>query len=184
MEKSKQLQAGDRVPDVVFKTRFGDALVCGDSSGSWKDVKSNDIFAGKKLIVFALPGAFTPTCSSTHLPGYEAHCKDLKSLGIDEVYCISVNDAFVMDNWARDLRCPSIKLLPDGNADFTRGMGMLVSKRNLGFGERSWRYSMLVEGGVIKKIFAEPGFSDDCETDPFEVSDADTMLAYLRGNAK
>jgi len=184
MDKMKQLQAGDRVPEVVFKTRVGDALVCGDSSGSWKDVTTADVFAGKKVIVLALPGAFTPTCSSTHLPGYEAHYKDLKSLGIDEVYCISVNDAFVMDNWARDLRCPGVKLLPDGNADFTRGMGMLVSKRNLGFGERSWRYSMHVEDGVIKKLFAEPGFSDDCETDPFEVSDADTMLAYLRGGSK
>lgn len=184
MQKTSKLQEGNRVPDVVFKTRVGDALVCGDNTGTWKDVTTTDIFSGKKVIVFALPGAYTPTCSSTHLPGYEDHCKDLKALGIDDVYCVSVNDAFVMDNWAHALRCQNVKFLPDGNSDFTRGMGMLVSKHNLGFGERSWRYSMLVEDGVIKKIFAEPGFSDESATDPFEISDADTMLAYLRGDAK
>ena len=184
MEKTKQLQAGERVPDVVFKTRVGDAPVCGDSSGLWHDVTTADIFTGKKVIVFALPGAFTPTCSSTHLPGYETRYEELAALGINAVYCISVNDAFVMDNWARDLRCKNVKLVPDGNADFTHGMGMLVEKRNVGFGERSWRYSMLVDDGVITKLFVEPGFSDDCSTDPFEVSDADTMLAYLRGGTK
>ncbi len=180
MEKNKQLQAGDHVPDVIFKTRVGDGPVCGDSSGTWQDVTTEEIFAGKKIIVFALPGAFTPTCSSTHLPGYESHSETFKELGIDDVFCLSVNAAFVMDKWVRELRSKTVKLLPDGNADFTRGMGMLVSKRNLGFGERSWRYSMLVNDGVIEKMFIEDGFMDECPTDPFEVSGADTMLSYLR----
>lgn len=184
MDNTNRLQPGDRVPEVIFKTRIGDGPVCGDNAGSWKDVTTADVFAGKKVIVFALPGAFTPTCSSAHLPGYKAHYDEFGKFGVDDIYCLSVNDAFVMDRWARELRAAPVKFLPDGNTDFTRSMGMLVGKRDLGFGERSWRYSMLVNDGVIKKIFAEAGFSDDCPTDPFEVSDADTMLAYLRGDAK
>lgn len=176
----KPLKEGDRVPETIFKTRIGDAPVCGDNSGTWKDLPSSEVFAGRTVIVFALPGAFTPTCSSTHLPGYDGACGAFDGFGIDDVYCLSVNDAFVMDKWALELRCKNVKLLPDGNADFTRGMGMLVQKRNLGFGERSWRYSMLVKDGIIMKLFAEPGMMDDCPADPFEVSGAENMLEYLR----
>ena len=132
-------------------------------------------------MVFGLPGAFTPTCSSTHAPGYEAHYDDIKNLGVDEVYCLSVNDAFVMKQWADKLGISKVKMLPDGNAEFTERMGMLVKKENLGFGSRSWRYSMLVDDGVITQIFVEPNFSDNCETDPFEVSDAETMIKHLKG---
>jgi len=174
------VSAGSRVPEVVFKTRIRDAEVAGDNPFRWQDVTSEQIFKGKKVVLFGLPGAFTPTCSTTHLPGYEKHYADFKALGVDEVYCLSVNDAFVMKQWADKLGAVNVKLLPDGNADFTRGMGMLVHKRDLGFGERSWRYSMYVEDGEIKKKFVEPGFSHDCPTDPFEVSDAETMLAYLK----
>ncbi len=170
------------VPTVIFKIRVGDGPVCGGSDGHWQDVATNELFSGKKIIAFALPGAYTPTCSSTHVPGYEAHYDELKSCGIDEVYCVAVNDAFVMQQWAHSLGIQNVKMLPDGNAAFARGMGMLVSKENLGFGERSWRYSMFVENGVIKKLFIEPGISDNCPTDPFEVSVADTMLSYLKGN--
>ena len=175
---------GVRVPEVIFKTRVRDESVGGDNPYRWQDVSSGEIFNGKKIVVFGLPGAFTPTCSSTHLPGFEAKYDELKALGIDEVYCLSVNDAFVMKQWADKLGVKKVKMLPDGNGDFARGMGMLVKKENLGFGERSWRYSMLVEDGIIKKLFIEPGFSDDCPDDPFEVSDADTMLAHLRGSAR
>jgi len=143
-------------------------------------VSSEEIFDGKKVIVFALPGAFTPTCSSTHLPGYERHYEEFKALGIDEIYCLSVNDAFTMFQWGRHQGVKNVKLLPDGSAKFTRLMGMLVKKDNLGFGDRSWRYSMLVEDGKITKLFQEEGKCDDCPTDPFEVSDADTMLNYLK----
>jgi peroxiredoxin len=171
---------GQKVPDVTFKTRVRDEAVGGDNPYRWQDMSSQEIFGGKKLVVFGLPGAFTPTCSSTHAPGYEAHYDEFKNLGVDEVYCLSVNDAFVMKKWADDLGVCKVKMLPDGNADFTRGIDMLVKKENLGFGDRSWRYSMLVEDGVISQVFAEEGYSDNCATDPFVVSDADTMLAYLK----
>jgi peroxiredoxin len=161
-----------------------DESVGGDNPYRWQDRTTDEIFAGKKIVLFGLPGAFTPTCSSTHLPGYEAHYDDFKKLGIDEVICLSVNDAFTMFQWAKNLGVSKVYMLPDGNADFTRGMGMLVKKEDLGFGERSWRYSMYVEDGAIKKLFIEPGFSDNCPTDPFEVSDAETMLAYLQGSPK
>lgn len=170
------------VPNVVFKTRVRDESVDGPNPYRWEDVSSDDIFKGKKVVVFALPGAFTPTCSSTHLPGYEAAYDDLKALGVDEVYCLSVNDAFVMFQWAKHQVVEKVKMLPDGSGDFTKGMGMLVKKDNLGFGDRSWRYSMYVEDGAVKKIFSEMGFSDNCELDPFEVSDAQTMLNYLKEN--
>jgi peroxiredoxin len=173
-------QEGKNVPSVVFKTRVRDESVGGPNPYRWQDVSSGELFKGKKVVVFALPGAFTPTCSSTHLPGYEAAYNDFKALGVDEVYCLSVNDAFVMFQWARHQNIEKVKMLPDGSAEFTREMGMLVKKDNLGFGERSWRYSMYVEDGVIKKIFSETGFSNNCETDPFEVSDAGTMLNYLK----
>ena len=170
-----------KVPDIVFKTRVRDESIGGDNPFRWQDVTTKDVFAGKKVIVFSLPGAFTPTCSSTHLPRYEELYAEIKGLGVDEIYCMSVNDAFVMYQWGLKLGAKNVKLLPDGNGEFNRKMGMLVEKSNLGFGMRSWRYSMLVNDGKVEKLFAEPGFSDNCETDPFEVSDADTMLAYLKG---
>lgn len=168
-----------RVPNVVFKTRVRDESIGGDNPFRWQDVTTDDIFKGKSVIVFALPGAFTPTCSSTHLPGYEEHYDELKAKGIDEVYCLSVNDAFTMFQWGKRQEVNKVKLLPDGNGEFTRGMNMLVKKENLGFGERSWRYSMHVVDGEIKQLFAEPGQMDNCPDDPFEVSGVDTMLDYL-----
>lgn len=168
-----------RVPNVVFKTRVRDESIGGDNPFRWQDVTTDDIFKGKNVIVFALPGAFTPTCSSTHLPGYEEHYEELKAKGIDEVYCLSVNDAFTMFQWGKRQEVNNVKLLPDGNGEFTRGMNMLVKKENLGFGERSWRYSMHVVDGEIKQLFAEPGQMDNCPDDPFEVSGVDTMLDYL-----
>ncbi|MDB5260592.1 MAG: Redoxin domain protein [Candidatus Nomurabacteria bacterium] len=175
-----QKKEGDSVPQVTFKTRVRDESVGGENPFRWQDVTTDEIFKGKKVIVFGLPGAFTPTCSSTHAPGYEKHYDEFKNLGVDEIVCISVNDAFVMYNWKKNLNVEKVFMLPDGNADFTREIGMLVKKTNLGFGERSWRYSMFVEDGIIKKLFIEPGFSDNYDSDPFEVSDADTMLEYLK----
>lgn len=175
--------AKTRVPDVVFKTRVRDESVPGPNPYRWEDVSSDDIFTDKTVVLFALPGAFTPTCSSTHLPGYEEKYEQFKALGVDDVYCLSVNDAFTMFQWGKHLGIEKVKLLPDGSGNFTRLMGMLVRKDNLGFGERSWRYSMLVEDGVITALFSEQGMSDDCPTDPFEVSDADTMLNHLQSRA-
>lgn len=171
------------VPDVTFKTRVRDESIDGPNPFVWKDITTDDIFNNKSVVVFSLPGAFTPTCSSTHLPEYEERYQEFKDLGVDEVYCLSVNDAFVMYNWAKDQGIEHIKMIPDGSAEFTRKMGMLVKKDNLGFGLRSWRYSMHVVDGEIKKIFVEEGFSDDCPTDPFSVSDAGTMLEYLKERA-
>lgn len=169
-----------QVPAVTFKTRVRDESVPGENPFRWQDVTSAEIFNGKKIALFALPGAFTPTCSSTHLPRFEALYDEFKAQGVDEIYCLSVNDAFVMFQWGRHMGVEKVKLLPDGSGEFTRKMGMLVHKDNLGFGLRSWRYSALIDNGEVVKVFSEPGFSDNCETDPFEVSDADTLLAYIK----
>jgi glutaredoxin-like protein len=161
---------GQNVPQMIFRTR---------RNHEWVDVNSDDVFKGKTVIVFSLPGAFTPTCSSTHVPRYNQLAPLFKQHGVDEVVCISVNDAFVMNEWQKEQNAHNVTFLPDGNGDFSRGMGMLVSKDELGFGDRSWRYSMLVKDGVIEKMFIEP----DEPGDPFEVSDADTMLGYIAPNA-
>jgi glutathione-dependent peroxiredoxin len=160
-----------RVPEVTFRTR---------SEGQWKNVTTKDLFAGKRVVVFALPGAFTPTCSSSHVPRYNELLPAFRAAGVDSVVCISVNDAFVMESWAKDQNADDLVFVPDGNGEFTAAMGMLVDKRNLGFGQRSWRYSMFVDDGVIKKMFIEP----EVEGDPFTVSDADTMLKHLAPDAK
>lgn len=165
-----QNREGQKVPNVVFKTRTNDEFV---------DVTTDEIFKGKTVLVFSLPGAFTPTCSSTHLPRFNELAGTLKDNGVDDIICMSVNDAFVMDSWKQDQEAENVTLIPDGNGDFTDGMDMLVDKSDLGFGKRSWRYSMLVKDGVIEKQFIEPNVPGD----PFEVSDADTMLNYINPNA-
>lgn len=171
-----------RVPNCVFKTRVRNDALGGPNPFEWKDVTTDEVFKGRRVVVFALPGAFTPTCSSSHLPRYEELYDEFRNLGVDEVYCLSVNDAFVMFQWGKAQGADKVKLLPDGNGEFTRKMGMLVDKSNLGFGMRSWRYSMFVEDGEVRKVFSEPGYEDNCPQDPFQVSDADTMLNWLKEN--
>jgi peroxiredoxin len=173
----------NRVPQVTFHTRVRDESVPGPNPFRWQDLSSDEIFGGRKVVLFSLPGAFTPTCSSNHLPRYEELHDEFRALGVDQIICLSVNDAFVMFQWGKQVGARNVFLLPDGNGEFTRKMGMLVDKSNLGFGMRSWRYSMLVNDGTIEKLFSEPDFGDNCPIDPFEVSDADTMLAYLKGSA-
>jgi thioredoxin-dependent peroxiredoxin len=170
-----------KVPDVVFKTRVRDESVSGPNPFRWQDRTTKEIFGGKRVVLFALPGAFTPTCSSTHLPRYEELYDEFKAQGIDQIICLSVNDAFVMFQWGKQIGAKNVFLLPDGSGEFTRKMGMLVDKSNLGFGMRSWRYAMVVNDGNIEKMFSESGYEDNCAIDPFEVSDADTVLAYLKG---
>ena len=162
---------GNKVPQTTFHTRV---------NHEWIDVSTDEIFKGKTVVVFSLPGAFTPTCSSTHVPRYNQLTPTFKQHGIDDVICVSVNDAFVMNEWKKEQRADNVTFIPDGNGDFSRSMGMLVAKNKLGFGDRSWRYSMLVKDGVIEKMFIEP----DKPGDPFEVSDADTMLAYIAPNVE
>ena len=161
---------GQRVPDVTFKTRQGE---------DWADVSTSDLFDGKKVVVFSLPGAYTPTCSSTHLPRFNELAATFKANGIDDVVCMAVNDPFVMSEWGKAQEAESLTLIPDGNGKFSEGMGLLVDMSDLGFGKRSWRYSMLVNDGKIEKMFIEP----EKEGDPFEVSDADTMLKYVAPKA-
>lgn len=169
------------LPNVVFKTRVRDESVEGSNPFRWQDTSTADLCAGKKVVIFALPGAFTPTCSSTHLPRYEELYDEFKAQGVDAIICLSVNDAFVMYQWGKQIGAKNVHLLPDGSGEFTRKMGMLVNKDNLGFGMRSWRYALVADDMKIEKMFVEPEFSDNCPTDPFEVSDADTVLAYLKG---
>ncbi len=165
-----QNREGQRIPQAVFRTR---------RDHEWVDVTTDEIFRGKTVVVFALPGAFTPTCSSTHVPRYNQLAPAFRRHGVDDIVCISVNDAFVMNEWRAEQKAWNLNFVPDGNGDFTRGMGMLVPKEDLGFGNRSWRYSMLVRDGVIEKMFIEP----DEPGDPFEVSDADTMLGFVAPGA-
>ena len=162
---------GQRVPNVTFRTR---------REHEWVDRTSDDVFSGKTVVVFSLPGAFTPTCSSSHVPRYNQLQPVLAANGVDEIICVSVNDAFVMDEWQRSLKAERVTFLPDGNGDFTAGMGLLVGKEDLGFGKRSWRYSMLVRDGVIEKMLIEP----EVPGDPFDVSDADTILEFVAPDAE
>ncbi|MFP6807623.1 MAG: glutathione peroxidase [Pseudomonadales bacterium] len=162
---------GSKIPEVKFRAR---------NESGWVDISSDDLFKGKTVIVFSLPGAFTPTCSATHVPRYEELAPVFFREGVDEVVCMSVNDGFIMYAWEKEQGIQNIRMIPDGNGEFTEQMGLLVDKSDLGFGKRSWRYSMLVKDGVIEKMFVEP----DLESDPFEVSDAETMLLHINKNVK
>ncbi|MEK8089546.1 glutathione peroxidase [Thermithiobacillus plumbiphilus] len=166
-----QSHEGQRVPDVIFHIR---------ENNEWVDRSTDEIFNGRTVVVFGLPGAFTPTCSSSHVPRFNELAPAFWDNGVDEIICVSVNDTFVMNEWQKDQKAENVTFLPDGNGDFTAGMGMLVDKSDLGFGDRSWRYSMLVKDGVVEKMFIEPFVAGD----PFEVSDADTMLDYINPRAK
>lgn len=172
-----------KVPlNVVFKTRVRDESIEGSNPYRWQDVVSKELFEGKRVVLFALPGAFTPTCSNYQLPTYEKLYKDFKKAGADDIYCLSVNDAFVMFQWGKQQKVKNIKLIPDGSGTFTKKMGMLVKKDNLGFGERSWRYAMVVNNGVVEAEFVEPGKKNNIGTDPYEVSNPETVLNWLLNN--
>ena len=172
------------VIDHTFKFRVGDSDEKGGCTfigGSWKDVTTKELFENKKIVLFSLPGAFTPTCSGQQLPAYDEAFEKFKELGVDDVYCISVNDAFVMNAWARDLQIKNVKMIPDGYGTFTRSMGMLVNKPAQGFGMRSWRYSALNDNMEVKRFNEEPGYNNaSADDDPFEVSDADTMIQQIK----
>lgn len=165
-----------RVPEVTFQIRQKTDEMPGFE---WRKMTTRDIFAGRRVVVFAVPGAFTPTCSSTHLPGYEGAHEKICAYGVDDVYCVGVTDSFVMNNWFSSQGVDKVRAIPDGAGEFTRKMGFLIDKSNQGMGMRSWRYSMVVTDGVVEYIFVEPGMADNTDEDPFVVSDADTMLQYL-----
>jgi len=159
------------VPQVEFIFRENSEFVTRTTS---------DLFAGKRVVIFSLPGAFTPTCSAYQLPGFEEKYNEFAALGVDAIYCISVNDGFVMNAWAKDQAIEKVQLIPDGNAHFTRSMGQLVRKSNLGFGERSWRYAAVVDNQIIEKLFEEPGKSDNAQDDPYGETTPDKVLEYIK----
>ncbi|MCG8440729.1 MAG: peroxiredoxin [Caulobacterales bacterium] len=171
---------GRKLPEVTFRTRVRDESVGGPNPYRWEDTTTADYFAGKRVVMFSLPGAFTPTCSTYQVPDFEKLHSEFKAAGVDEIYCVSVNDAFVMNAWAKERGVEKIKLIPDGSGEFTRKMGMLVAKDNLGFGMRSWRYAAVVEDGVVAQWFEEPGFSDNCGDDPYGESAPQNVLDHVK----
>lgn len=173
------------IPDVTLKTRVRDESLGGPNPFRWQDLPVRDAFAGKKVVVFSLPGAFTPTCSNEQCPNYERLYDVFKAAGVDEVYCLSVNDAFVMYQWGKHLGLEKVKLLPDGSGHFTRRMGMLIDKDHLGFGMRSWRYAMIVDDNTITHWFEEPGINDDgSDSDPYGETAPEKLLAALTEDAQ
>ena len=171
---------GKPLPRVTFKTRVRDESVGGPNPYRWQDVTTDEYFKGRRVIVFSLPGAFTPTCSTYQLPGFEKNFEQFQSHGIQDIYCLSVNDAFVMNAWARQQELEHVKVIPDGSGTFTRLMGMLVHKDNLGFGDRSWRYAMIVNDGVVEAWFEEPGREDNHGADPYGESSPENLLKHLQ----
>jgi len=172
---------GRKIPDVTFRTRVRDESVGGDNPYRWQDMTTDDYFGNKRVVLFSLPGAFTPTCSTYQLPDFEKLHADFKAQGIDEIYCLSVNDAFVMNAWGKAQGVEKVKLIPDGSGEFTRKMGMLVDKDNVGFGMRSWRYGAVINNKIIEKWFEEEGFSDNCASDPYGNSSPQNILKALQG---
>ena len=165
------IQIGDRIPNATLAQATAEGP---------KPVSTDDIFAGKTVALFAVPGAFTPTCSARHLPGFKDHLADIQGKGVDTVACISVNDAFVMNAWGKSQNLNNVKLIPDGSSEFTRKMGMLVHKDNLGFGMRSWRYAAIINDGQIEQWFEEEGYSDNCDSDPYGVSSPQNIMEKLK----
>jgi len=170
---------GKSVPEVVFKTRVRDESIEGDNPFRWQDVSTDEIFSNRKVVIFSLPGAFTPTCSTYQLPGFEKLSSKFYDKGVDDIYVISVNDSFVMNKWSQDQKLEFVKVIPDGSGKFTEQMGMLVDKDNLGFGKRSWRYAMVVENGAVTHWFEEPGKRDNADDDPYGETSPENILEKI-----
>ncbi|KAA2317242.1 peroxiredoxin [Pseudooceanicola sediminis] len=175
------MQAGSKLPDLTFRTRIRDESIEGSNPFRWQDMTTADYFAGKRVILFSLPGAFTPTCSTYQLPGFENNFAKFQELGIEAIYCMSVNDSFVMNQWAKAQGIENVKVIPDGSGEFTRRVGMLVRKDNLGFGLRSWRYAAVINDGVVEQWFEEPGICDNHGEDPYGESSPENLIKYLEG---
>ena len=171
------------VPNIVFKFRVRDDSIEGPNPYRWQDVTSFDLFANKRVILVSLPGAFTPTCSTYQLPDYEKLFPEFQKCGVKDIYCLSVNDAFVMNAWAKSQNLENVKVIPDGSGLFTKKMGMLVKKDNLGFGVRSWRYAAVLKNGVVEALFVEDGLENNCPTDPYGVSSPQNVLEWLKNNS-
>ena len=174
---------GFKIPNVTFKVREGDNAENQQTcaiGGKWVEKNTDDFFKGKRVILYTLPGAFTPTCSSQQLPGFENNFNKIKEMGIDEVYCCSVNDSYVMNEWAKKMRISNIKLIPDGSGLFTKYMGMLIAKDHNGFGQRSWRYMAIIKDGIIEKWWQEPGINNSgSDDDPYLETTPENSINYL-----
>lgn len=179
-EDQLQYRVGDYVPSMTFPIRVRDESIDGDNPYRWDEFNVVKEFKGKRVVVFSLPGAFTPTCSTMQVPGFEQNADIIKSYGVDDIYCISVNDTFVMNAWAKAMSLANVKVIPDGNGDFTDDMGMLVDKANKGFGLRSWRYAMILDNGQIQAIFMEPGISNNSEEDPYGETSPEKIIEWLQ----
>lgn len=177
------MRQGTPVPHVTFHTRLRDEAIGGENPYRWQDRTTEDLFGGKRVILIGLPGAFTPTCSNRQLPAFDELAEEFAAFGIDEIQCVSVNDAFVMNRWAAHLGLKNITMIPDGSGEFTRRMGMLVRKDNLGFGLRSWRYAAVVRDGKVEAWLQEPGMCDNAPDDPYGVSSPETVISWLRDDA-
>tara|TARA_Y100000816_G_C25965869_1_gene504009 strand:- start:54 stop:578 length:525 start_codon:yes stop_codon:yes gene_type:complete len=164
------IKVGDLLPAVTFKTR---------ELGEWVEKSSVDLWSNERCVIFGLPGAFTPTCSNEQLPRFEELATEFAKYGINNIYCVSVNDAFVMNAWAENQGIQNVTMLPDGSGEFTEALGMLVKKDNLGFGERSWRYALIADSGHVEMFFPEEGYCDNCPTDPYEISKPDNVWRAL-----
>ncbi|RMC33877.1 peroxiredoxin [Paracoccus alkanivorans] len=174
------MKIGDRLPQVTFQTRVRDEAVGGPNPFRWQEMTTDDYFKGKRVVLFSLPGAFTPTCSTYQLPGFEKAFDQMRELGIDAIYCMSVNDSFVMNQWAKAQGLQNVTVIPDGSGEFTEKAGMLVRKDNLGFGARSWRYAAVVRDGVVEAWFEEPGRIDNCPEDPYGETSPESVLSWLQ----
>ncbi len=177
------MKTGVKLPNVTFRTRVRDETISGNNPFRWQDMTTQDYFAGKRVVLFSLPGAFTPTCSTYQLPGFESNFEDFKAQGVDEIYCMSVNDSFVMNKWAQSQNLKNVKVIPDGSGEFTRQIGMLVDKENLGFGMRSWRYAAIINDGQVEAWFEEPGKADNHSDDPYGESSPENLKKYFETNA-
>jgi|TARA_R110002153_G_scaffold273624_1_gene444998 peroxiredoxin len=171
---------GFKLPHVTFKTRVRDESIGGDNPYRWQDMSTDNYFAGKRVVLFSLPGAFTPTCSTYQLPGFEENYDNIRNMDIDEVYCMSVNDAFVMNAWAKSQDIQNVKVIPDGSGNLTRFLGMLIGKNHLGFGLRSWRFMCVINDGVVEQWWQEPGINNEgTDDDPYEQSTPERCISYL-----
>ncbi|MCT4559299.1 MAG: peroxiredoxin [Pelagimonas sp.] len=176
------MQTGVSLPEVTFHTRVRDESIEGSNPYRWEDMTTSDFFKGKRVILFSLPGAFTPTCSTYQLPGFEKNASEFRDLGIDDIYCMSVNDSFVMNKWAQDQNLENVKVIPDGSGEFSRKIGMLVNKDNLGFGMRSWRYAAIINDGKVEAWFEEPGLADNHNEDPYGESSPENLMKHLKAS--
>ncbi len=179
MKNSGVIEVGTKIPTLSFQTRVLDENITEGNPYVWQEVTTDQLFSDKRVVLFSLPGAFTPTCSTYQLPGFEKMYNEFREVGIDEIYCVSVNDSFVMNQWGKWAKLKNVKLIPDGSALLTMSMNMLVSKDNIGFGQRSWRYAVLLNDGVVEKSFIEPGISDNCETDPYGETSPENVFNYI-----